>query len=286
MLSRVDRVQLVVPDRDAAVRTWEAFFGAEKVGEDGSRFLNAHRTTVQAGESLFEFLEPAGPGPVMDFANQWRQGLYGVGFATPSLLDAARHFNSYDIKYTDEKGQLFLPLNVTHGMPTVIVEETQRERAGNISFVYEVTNPVADWQDTAAVYTRLFKLDPTKFSPIHSAFYKYDGTLTLFNPPQRLARIEITQTHGDGAMHRFYQRRGSSLYMCYIEAEDVAGLAERLRSNGARFTGSEDNPPETGLFIHPSSLYGLLMGVSKTNYAWTWSGRPELAGEGMQAQAH
>jgi len=26
--------------------------------------------------------------------------------------------------------------------------------------------------------------------------------------------------------------------------------------------------------------------VSKTNYAWTWSGRPELAGEGMQAQAH
>ena len=286
MLSRVDRVQLVVPDREAAVRTWEAFFGAVKVGEDGSRFLNAHRTTVQGGESLFEFLEPAGAGPVQDFANQWRQGLYGVGFATPSLFEATRHFNSYDIKYTDEKGQLFLPLDATHGMPTVLVEETQRERVGNISFVYEVTNPVPDWQTTAAAYTRLFKLDPSRYSPIHSGLYGYDGTLTLFNPPQRLDRIEITQTHGDGAMHRFFQRRGASLYMCYIETEDVAGLAARLRSNSARFTDSEDNPPETGLFIHPSSLHGLLMGVSKTNYAWTWSGRPDLAGEGMQAQAH
>lgn len=286
MLSRIDRVQLVVPDREAAVRTWEALFGAERVGEDGSRFLNAHRSTVQAGESLFEFLEPAGPGPVTEFARQWRQGLYGVGFCTPDLPDAVRHFDSCGITCAEEGGQLFLPLDATHGMPTVVVEETARERVGNISLVYEVTNPVADSEATAALYTRIFKLDQTRFSPIRSALYNYAGTLTLFNPPQRLDRIEITQTYGDGAMNRFYQRRGPSLYMCYIETEDVVGLAARLRSNSARFTDSEDNPPETGLFIHPSSLHGLLMGVSKTNYAWTWSGRPELAGEGMRAQAH
>ncbi|HNO65468.1 MAG TPA: hypothetical protein PKK39_03910, partial [Tepidiformaceae bacterium] len=63
MLSYVDRIQMVVPDRKAAVERWKAVFGAEQVGEDGSKHLNAHRTTVQAGRSLFEFLEPAGPGP-------------------------------------------------------------------------------------------------------------------------------------------------------------------------------------------------------------------------------
>lgn len=46
MLSYVDRVQLVVPDRKAAVERWNVIFGAEQVSEDGSRFLNAHRTTV------------------------------------------------------------------------------------------------------------------------------------------------------------------------------------------------------------------------------------------------
>ena len=49
MLSYVDRIQMVVPDREAAVERWGALFGAEVVGEDGSRHLNAHRTTVQAG---------------------------------------------------------------------------------------------------------------------------------------------------------------------------------------------------------------------------------------------
>ncbi|MBI2766407.1 MAG: VOC family protein [Chloroflexi bacterium] len=283
MLSRVDRVQLVVADRAAAVETWEALFGAVKVAEGGSRFLNAHRTTVQAGVSLFEFLEPAGPGPIWDFAERWRGGLYGVGFSTPDMLQAVRHLNSQGVPYTDEKGSLYLAPGATHGMPAVIVPEEAREPVGHISFLYEVTNPVADWQDTAALYTRIFDLDPTKFTPIASKLYGYEGTLTLFDPPARLDRIEITQTTGDGAMARFYQRRGPGLYMCYIETEDVAGLAARLRARNARFSDSEDRPPETGLFIHPTALHGMLMGVSRTDYAWVWSGRPELAGEGAAA---
>jgi hypothetical protein len=276
MLSRVDRVQLVVPDRKAAVERWLAFFAAEQVGEDGSEFLNAHRTTVQAGESLFEFLEPAGPGPVQEFRERWGQGLYGVGFSTPNLLDAQRHFNSYNVKYTEERGQLFLALDETFGVPTTIVEDTARARVGVINFVYEVTNPVADWQDAAAAYTRVFKLDPARFSPIHSGLYAYDGTLTLFDPPARLDRIEITQTHGGGAMHRFYEKRGPSLYMCYIETDDVLALAERLRKNNARFSEGEERLAEVGLFIHPTALFGMLMGVSVKDYAWSWSGRPEL----------
>jgi hypothetical protein len=31
------------------------------------------------------------------------------------------------------------------------------------------------------------------------------------------------------------------------------------------------------MFIHPSALCGMLMGISRTNEAWKWSGRPELA---------
>lgn len=288
MLTYVDRIQIVVPDREAAVAKWEAIFGAVKIGEGGSRFLNSHRTTVQAGTSLFEFLQPAGPGPVREWADRWGQGLYGVGFATPDIEAMKRHFDSQEVRAVDEKGALYLEPGQTHGMPTMVVQEEQREPVGAIRFIYEVTNPVADWQDTAALYTRIFGLDPIQYSPIESKLYGYKGTLTLFNPPQRLDRIEITQTWGDEAMDRFYKKRGPSLYMCYVETDDVPALAERLRGANARFSDSADRPPETGLFIHPATLYGMLMGVSQTNYAWVWSGHPELAGPGAleSYQAH
>jgi predicted enzyme related to lactoylglutathione lyase len=173
-------------------------------------------------------------------------------------------------------------------MPTTIVREQFRAPVGDIRFVYEVTNPVADWKATSAHYAKLFGLDAARFSAIHSKLYGYEGTLTLFNPPAQLDRIEVTQTSGGFAMDRFFQRRGDGLYMCYIETDDVQALAARLRTRGARFTDSEDRPPETGLFIHPSALHGMLMGVSRTNFAWVWSGHPELAGEGAAEsyQAH
>ena len=283
MLSNVERVQLVVPERTEAVRTWSELFGAELVGEDELRVLGARRTTVQAGISLFDFMEPTAPGPVRDFAERWGTGLYGVGFSCPDLRDMARHFGSQDVGYREETGALFVDPGETHGMPTMITQHVQREPVGDIRCLYEVTNPVRDWQDTAAQYTRIFGLDPTKFSHIKSKLYGYEGTLTLFDPPGRLDRIEITQTHGGGAMDRFFQRRGPSLYMCYIEMDDVGLLASRLSARGARFTQSEDRPAETGLFIHPTALCGMLMGVSRTNYAWVWSGHPELAGEGADA---
>lgn len=288
MLTYIDRIQIVVPDREAAVAKWETIFGAVKIAEGGSRFLNSHRSTVQAGASLFEFLEPAGPGPVREWADKWGQGLYGVGFATPDIAAMARHFDSQAVRTVDEKGALYLEPGQTHGMPTMVVQEEKREPVGAIRFIYEVTNPVTDWQDTAALYTRMFGLDPVQYSPIESQLYGYKGTLTLFNPPQRLDRIEITQTSGDEAMDRFYKKRGPSLYMCYVETDDVPALAQRLRDANARFSDSEDRPPETGLFIHPTTLYGMLMGVSRTNYAWVWSGRPELAGPGAleSYQAH
>jgi hypothetical protein len=31
------------------------------------------------------------------------------------------------------------------------------------------------------------------------------------------------------------------------------------------------------LFIHPSAFLGVLIGVSRTEHAWTWSGDPDRA---------
>jgi hypothetical protein len=108
--------------------------------------------------------------------------------------------------------------------------------------------------------------------------YGYTGQLLLFNPPEQLDRIELSQiTEPSRAMGRFHARRGQSIYMGYVETDDVGAVQARLNAGGARYSGRTDDPNPEGLFIHPTALHGMLMGVSRTNLAWTWSGRPELA---------
>jgi hypothetical protein len=78
-------------------------------------------------------------------------------------------------------------------------------------------------------------------------------------------------------MGRFFRRRGESIYMCYAECDDLGSLLAHLRDQGARVETprNADDPPN--LFVHPSSLGGVLLGVSRTHFAWSWSGRPDLA---------
>jgi hypothetical protein len=159
------------------------------------------------------------------------------------------------------------------------VADEPREYVGHIRCVYEVTNPVEDWQAATDYYTDVFGLDASRYCPIGSRMYGYKGTLTLFEPPQRLDRIEVVTTYeGSGAMDRFYRKRGNSLYMCYIETDDVPALEARLQANNLRYSPGEGRPDGTNIFIHPQTLFGMLMGVSKTDYGWAWSGHPELAG--------
>lgn len=286
MLSYVDRIQMVVPDRKVAVARWKAVFGAEQVSEDGSKHLNAHRTTVQAGRSLFEFLEPAGPGPIQDFRDQWGQGLYGAGFSTPDLGALAKRLAGKGEKTVEETGRIYLA-DARFGMPTVLVQDEPRQSVGHIRCVYEVTNPVTDWKEATDYYTDLFGLDEARYCPIGSRLYGYEGTLTLFDPPNRLDRVEVVQTYeGSGAMDRFYRKRGPSLYMCYIETDDVNALAARLEANNLRYAAGENRPDGTNIFIHPQALFGMLMGVSKTMYGWAWSGHPELAGAPLGDGTH
>ena len=292
MLTRVDRMLLAVRDREAAADAFQAILGAERVREDSSRLLGAKRTVVQAGISEFELLEPTGDGlpagrqgPVGTHLERWGEGIVGVGFSTADLSALGRRLSEKGIAHREEGGRLFIPArpaggasDQTPGMNIVLSPDEARSPVGLITWLYEVTNIVDDHQRAAAFYAGAFGLDTDRFSPIASEQYGYTGQLLLFNPPQQLDRIELTQiTEPSLAMGRFFSRRGQSIYMCYVETDDVAAVQGRLEERGARYTGRSDDPNPEGLFIHPSALHGMLMGVSRTNLAWTWSGRPELA---------
>ena len=277
MLKRVDRMQLAVRDRAMAADTFREVLGAEKAREDELRIFNAKRAVVQAGESEFELLEPAGDGAVASHLERWGEGIFAAGFSTDDPGALARRMDDRGLPFGEEGGQIFIEPDQTRGMRTVITRSSEREPVGLISSLYEVTNIVEDHEEAASFYADAFGLDASRFSPIKSEQWGYTGTLTLFNPPARLDRIELTQiTEPSLAMGRFFARRGPSIYMCYAETDNTGAIRERLEARGSRYTAGRENGGGN-LFVHPTALHGMLMGISRANLAWTWSGRPELA---------
>jgi catechol 2,3-dioxygenase-like lactoylglutathione lyase family enzyme len=278
MLTRVDRVQIAVRNREAAARRLAALFDAEPVADDTVAALKARRRTVRAGAALFELLEPAATGPVATMLEHWGEGLFAAGFATHDLDALVSRLERHGVPFTAEGEQLFLGGEGLGGLRAVITRDAPPAPAAGalLGPLYEVTMLVPDAAAATARYADVFALDATRFCPIQSELYGYRGTLTLFDPPARLDRIEVVEiTDPSRPMGRFYARRGPGLYMCYAEADDIDRLRARLDAAGARHAPSA-NGAEHGLYIHPSGLLGMLMGVSRTTFAWTWSGRPEL----------
>jgi hypothetical protein len=283
MLAAVDRIQLAVPDRRAAAAPFARLLDAAVTAEDAVAPLGARRTTLAAGRAAIELLEPDGAGAVADHLAAAGPGLFAAGFAATDL-DALRHrLVERRVDFAEAGGQLLLAPTATGGTGLRCVLSPLRDgpvAPGLITHLYEVTNLVADWETTTAHYTDLFDLAPERFCPIASPEYGYRGMLTMFEPRERLDRIEVITPH-DAAktMGRFMAKRGASLYMCFAEAPDLAAIRERLQSHAPHdWTGSPHAAVPDTVFIHPKALGGVMMGISRRSYAWTWSGHPERAG--------
>jgi catechol 2,3-dioxygenase-like lactoylglutathione lyase family enzyme len=280
MLERVDRIQMAVADAAEAARAFQELLGAEPAREEDSDYLNARRTVLALGESLVELCAPRGAGIVRAHLDRWGPGPLSAGFSVASVPAVRARLIAEGVEFTNEGEQTYLEPGETAGMRVVLSPSARERRLGLVSHLYEVTNTlVSPWPDAARRYTRLFGLDPARFSPIESERFGYTGTLALFDPPRRLDRIEISQvTDPQSAMGRWAAKRGDSLYMCYAETSDVGAIVRRLTRRQARFTprGGDPLAERDGLWIHPSALSGLLLGISRTTVAWEWSGRPEL----------
>lgn len=278
MLERIDRVQMIVEDRDKAAETFRRLLEAEIAREDSCAPLRAQRTVLALGESELELCEPDGAGLAADVLAERGECLYAAGASTDEPVALRRRLEGLGLEPTVDGEQLHLPASPGFGVPFVLTPDEEREPVGLVSFLYEVTNTLTSpWPLAAAWYTGLFELDPEAFSPIASRRFGYQGTLTLFDA-DRLDRIELSQVvDPKSAMGRWVAKRGDSLYMCYVECEDVQAVRERLDEHGARWTPRGEDPAQEreGLWVHPASLHGLLLGVSRPTLAWEWSGRPE-----------
>ncbi|HZN12702.1 MAG TPA: hypothetical protein VFB78_00405 [Acidimicrobiales bacterium] len=275
MLTRIDRIQVATPDIGTAASRWGILLGAEHDGDDVVSALAARRSRYRVGDGWVEFLEPDGAGPVADaLAERGGAHLFAAGAATVDVDELVLRFVERGQKVAVEGGQAFLDADATggYGLRLVVSAEDDLPSVGAIDYLYEVTNLVANADAAVAEYADGFGFHPSsEMVPIESKEYGYRGFLTLFHP-DRLHRFEVINPHDrDKTMGRYFGKFGESLYMCFAESNQLASVAERCKEAEAPITEVGNHT----LFLHPAALGGVMVGLSRPTYAWTWSGHPE-----------
>jgi hypothetical protein len=281
MLKRIDRVQMAVPDRGAVARCWRTLLGAELAGEDRVAALGARRTRLRLGNGFVELLEPDGAGRIADAVAKRGGHLHAAGAATDDVAALVAHLRSQGVEPVEEGGQAFVDPAAFGdvGFRVVLSADESLNPVGDLDFFYETTLLVPDATAAAARCATLFALDPAAFVPIDSTHYGYSGTLTLFDRDQ-LGRFEVvTPNDPSKTMGRFFSRFGEAFYMAFAESSALGAIEERARELGA---GHTPEPPPEGrkgtantVFLHPSALGGMMLGLSRPTQAWQWSGHPE-----------
>lgn len=286
MLSRIDRIQLAVPDPVDVAARWIALLGAEPAGHDLVRSLRAARTRLRLGSGWVELLSPDGAG-ALDDALTARGGahLFAAGVSTERMAEVLGRLESQGLAPVFDGGQAFLdPAHTNNaGLRVVISEYEELEPVGDVDFLYEVTLLAGDEPAATAHIADLFDLDSDNFVPITSAPFGYEGTLTRFDP-DRLDRFEvIVPTDAQKTMGRFHARVGDCYYMAFAESDALPLIEQRALDRG---DGHTINPADAAggagtinsMFLHPPALGGMMLGISRRTQAWNWSGRPRSGG--------
>ena len=84
-------------------------------------------------------------------------------------------------------------------------------------------------------------------------------------------------------MGRFLDRQGPVLYMAFAETANLSEIEARIAERHPDRPGMTVDRPEgrrpdqvaDQIWVHPATLGGMMLGLSRPSMAWSWSGHPE-----------
>jgi hypothetical protein len=278
----MDRVVMVAPDAAAAGAGWERLLDARPAGSELRPALGARAHYWRLGDGWVEVLTPEGSGLVAEALEARGPHLFAGGFTCEDLEAFAGHLDSHGIEPLWDGERLMLDASSCgiQGLRVMVGPHDPQPPTGLIDTFYELTDLVGDADRETARAAEVLGLDADAFEPIASDHYGYRGTLTLFRRDS-LDRLEIITPQREGTtMHRFFRRINGGLYMAFAETGNLVEIERRAVESGAGHTaeplpGQRDALGPQQVFLHPGALGGMMLGLSRRTYAWTWSGHPE-----------
>ena len=260
MLERTDRIALAVFDADAAALSYAEIFDTEIVGDSTDTLAGARRVTLQWGRDQVELFQPAGDGPVAEFLETGRRGLWSGGFssADPAALADRLERSGVVVHDQGEDRYVVLPQDLD-GTGVTLTRRVEHPRVGLCDKIWQITYAVTHLHTAVDRYSALFGVEDAFTNFYHSDRFGYDGAITWFEARDggRLDSLEYLEpTEDDAAVARFVNRNGNGIYMCSIEVDDLEQIRRRVTSTGPGWDGE-------GIvgFIHPRRLAGLLVGL-------------------------
>jgi hypothetical protein len=230
LLTGIDRI--VVASRDRRhVDVFCKILGAEVVGRDRLPVWSAARTTLRAGISEIEVLEPRGVGPLADFLGRRGQGLFAVGLASDDPEKFRAHLQAQGLFFEQHEQQIFLTADKGVDLPQlnlVITPAEKREPAGLLQRLWSATllhhavegehglmrvlgEPVPDVSEARPMISRL-------------------GATVIQFGKGRSSHLSILSPRGkETPIERFFLRYGGGVYMASAISAELTAIDERLR---------------------------------------------------------
>ena len=274
MLERTDRLALAVPDVDAAISTYARIFDCTVVDDRRDVEAGARRVTLQWGQDQLELLEPQGPGPVLDFLQRERSGIFAGGFSLADPAALANRLEDKGIKVHQQEADRFIVFpDDFHGIGIILSRRVDRDRVGLSDKIWQITYAGPGLTQELDRCTDLFDLATRFTNQYTSEQFGYDGAITWFDARDgglldSLEYLEPTDPHK--AVARFVKRNGSGIYMASIETDEVEQIKARIERAGPGWSGTE-----FGGFIHPRRLHGLLIALVTYD---NWNAKRPLPG--------
>ena len=100
MLQQTDRLALAVTDADEAATSLNKIFDSVVIDDIADTEANARRVTLQWGCDQLELFEPKGSGPVADFIDSGKRGIFAGGFALKNPAALAERMDKA-VSYTN-----------------------------------------------------------------------------------------------------------------------------------------------------------------------------------------
>jgi hypothetical protein len=282
MLIEIDRLMLATNDPATAIQRWCTLLGAEEMRRGHIKCWQAKSTTLAVGRSEIEVLEADGSGLLADAIAKRGAHMFSAGASCLDVAAVQDQLKASTESAVLENGRLYVD-GLSIGIPglrLVISRHQKRPPVGDIDYLYEATVLAANAAELTARFAEVFALDAQTFVDINSPRFGYNGKLTLFRANE-LHRFEvISPLDADKTMGRFFHKTGPCLYMSFAESSNLAAIESRIAE--AELGITVDRPaerpnslPADQIWIHPNTLGGVMLGVSRPSMAWSWSGSPE-----------
>lgn len=254
MLTDLDRIVVAARYRRPVVQALRKILGAEVVGHDQLPHWSAERTTLQAGISEIEVLEPKGVGAVADFIGRRGPGLFAVGFASADPEKFRAHLQTQSVSFEEYESQLFMTSDKGTDLPglnLVVTPAKEREPVGLLQRLCGATLLHRAAEPGGALVRILGGRSP-RLSKVRQAIPGFAGTVIRLGQGLT-SHLAILAPWGNGTpVGRFFYRHGPGLHLAAALSEELAGIRKRLAS----FDRTAPTRSADGLLLIPSRLLG------------------------------